>query len=310
MHDLLLVVSRLSLDFQSDHVGIYESQERLQATLESVKSLKERSGPMLSKIEGSETFMDQPLVGDLGNFDSIKHRLTDSLINSLEKRCVDVTEGFLEATKIADFSTWPTEYAEMFGNDFVARLSEHFKDTLEKQGVNVQLLLIEWGELKRSLFNSHSVAKLDWAGVNERYRNRCGNILDLIDLILSLPASSSICERGFSLMKLTKTAYRNKMKSSTLSQLLTVKLHTASIEDFHTEPAIKQWFSLKPYRKTRFMEESGNYCATVTSASGSSAAAEPASEDKVAESDSSLSDYESDCSWESDKPDLSDIDSN
>ena len=58
------------------------------------------------------------------------------------------------------------------------------------------------------------------------------------------------------------------------------------------------------------MEESGNYCATVTSASGSSAAAEPASEDKVAESDSSLSDYESDCSWESDKPDLSDIDSN
>ena len=90
------------------------------------------------------------------------------------------------------------------------------------------------------------MAKLNWAGVNERFRS--------IDFILSLPASSSICERGFSLMKLTKTAYRNKMKSNTLSHLLTVKLHSSPIEDFNPEPAIRQWFSVKSHTKISFME--------------------------------------------------------
>ena len=87
------------MDFQKEHVGIYESQERLQATLESCKSLNERSGPMLSKIEGTDIFMDQPLVGYLGNFETVKVRLTDGLISSLQKRCLDISEGVLEATK-------------------------------------------------------------------------------------------------------------------------------------------------------------------------------------------------------------------
>jgi hypothetical protein len=65
--------------------------------------------------------------------------------------------------------------------------------------------------------------------------------LDLVDLVLSLPASSAECERGFSVMKHTKTDYRNKLTSKTMTHVIRVKLHAAGIEEYDPTPAIHQW---------------------------------------------------------------------
>lgn len=52
-------------------------------------------------------------------------------------------------------------------------------------------------------------------------------------------------------MKQIKTDHRNRMKTSTLSTLLTVKLHSNSVEDFEPKYAIEQWYRSKS-RKIHF----------------------------------------------------------
>lgn len=62
-------------------------------------------------------------------------------------------------------------------------------------------------------------AKMSWEYINECHSEAHSNILVLADLCLTLPASAAECEHGFSLMKVVKTDWRNRLKSSTLSDL-------------------------------------------------------------------------------------------
>ncbi|XP_077980805.1 uncharacterized protein LOC144436009 isoform X1 [Glandiceps talaboti] len=96
---------------------------------------------------------------------------------------------------------------------------------------------------------------MSWKLVNELYYNKCPNFLEVVDLILSLPAGTSECERGFSLMKITKTQYRNKLKSSSMTLLMTVQLHSPDISEFDPTPAIHQW-NQHAKRRPSFIERS------------------------------------------------------
>ncbi|XP_046561682.1 uncharacterized protein LOC124270694 [Haliotis rubra] len=62
-----------------------------------------------------------------------------------------------------------------------------------------------------------------------------------MDLVLALPASSADAERGFSLMKSTKSDWRSRLSSSSLSSLMTVQLETPGIDDFNPEPSVMAW---------------------------------------------------------------------
>lgn len=55
---------------------------------------------------------------------------------------------------------------------------------------------------------------LTWEKVNRQYGRGHTNILSVIDLLLTLPASSAEVERGFSQLKLLKTDMRSKLKES------------------------------------------------------------------------------------------------
>ena len=58
---------------------------------------------------------------------------------------------------------------------------------------------------------------LTWEKVNRQYGRGHTNILSVIDLLLTLPASSAEVERGFSQLKLLKTDMRSKLKESHLN---------------------------------------------------------------------------------------------
>jgi hypothetical protein len=131
---------------------------------------------------------------------------------------------------------------EEFGDEAVETLVDHWGDNMAKQHVDVPAIPSEWDMLKQLLYRSElEIYKTSWAEINERFRVKVPNILDLMDLVLSLPASSAECERGFSQMKIIKTEYRNRMTSSTLTQVLRIKLNSASISDFDPTPAIHTW---------------------------------------------------------------------
>ena len=89
---------------------------------------------------------------------------------------------------------------------------------------------------------------LTWQQVNRRFQGDYPQILDLFDLILTIPATSTACERGFSHMKMIKTDRCTRMKEEALSNCLTIKLEGPSIQDFDPLPAIEFWFNKARHR--------------------------------------------------------------
>ena len=66
--------------------------------------------------------------------------------------------------------------------------------------------------------------KLTWRSINISYCDSKKSLLSLVDLILTLPASTAECERGFSAMKRVKTDWRCRLATPTLSNMLMVLL--------------------------------------------------------------------------------------
>ena len=82
---------------------------------------------------------------------------------------------------------------------------------------------------------------LTWEKVNRQYGRGHTNILSVIDLLLTPPASSAEVERGFSQLKLLKTDMRSKLKESHLNDLMSIKLLSAPVPEFDPAEAIQLW---------------------------------------------------------------------
>ena len=68
-----------------------------------------------------------------------------------------------------------------------------------------------------------------WKALNRSHSDQLPNVLGLVDLILTIPASTAECERGFSAMKRVKSDWRASLNTSNLSDLM---LEGPSIDDF------------------------------------------------------------------------------
>ena len=72
------------------------------------------------------------------------------------------------------------------------------------------------------------------------------NALGLFDLVLTIAATNTACERGFSHMKLVKFDKRTLLKEDSLSNCLTIKLEGTNIKESDPVPAINLWFNKVP----------------------------------------------------------------
>ena len=84
----------------------------------------------------------------------------------------------------------------------------------------------------------------DWVDINKQRGEKFPNILNVMDLILSLSPSSSEAERGFSQLKLIKSNLRSRLGQSALNQCMAIKLLAPDIEAFDPLPAIYRWNSM------------------------------------------------------------------
>ena len=98
---------------------------------------------------------------------------------------------------------------------------------------------------KNTYFFLHSEAadipKLTWSVINRKYSENHQNILAVINLVQTLPASSAEVERGFSQLKILKSDIRSTLSEERLNDLLAVKLLSADIQNFDPMPAIELW---------------------------------------------------------------------
>lgn len=82
---------------------------------------------------------------------------------------------------------------------------------------------------------------LTWQDINIEFGTDAEHILLLVDLLLTIPAHSAECERGFSLLKTIKTDWRNKLTDEAVTDLMRITLESADIKSFNPDPAIHAW---------------------------------------------------------------------
>ena len=82
---------------------------------------------------------------------------------------------------------------------------------------------------------------LNWEQINNEFGEIAGVFLLLVDLLLSIPAHSVECERRFSLLKLIKTDWRNRLTDDAVTDLMCISLDSADIKEFIPDPAIHLW---------------------------------------------------------------------
>ena len=86
-----------------------------------------------------------------------------------------------------------------------------------------------------------SFKKTTWKDLNRSHGDQYPNLLSLIDLVLTIPASTAECERGFSAMKRVKSDWRCRLNTTTLSDLMFVMLEGSSIDMFNPSRACELW---------------------------------------------------------------------
>ena len=87
-------------------------------------------------------------------------------------------------------------------------LSRHTAEffLLTNADINSRFLMLRHG---------NDLTSTSWQTINREFVGEARSVLLLIDLLLSIPATSVEAERGFSTMKLVKTDFRSKLSNTT-----------------------------------------------------------------------------------------------
>ncbi|XP_074876000.1 zinc finger protein 862-like [Buteo buteo] len=207
--NVLNILSRVTLDHNSSIADVFAT---VQSTLETLHMYQTRAGPKERLMETIQHFHGYQLVGN-GNISAVRTKVLTNLVKRLRDCFCDASQDVLRATTIGSFKLWPHKMKQEFGEEEVSVLTKHYEVILEAASVKIGEIETEWSMLKLELYNRfQNIQTLTWDSVNSHYSKKYPNILALVDLILTLPASSAETERGFSQMKLTMMHLHSKLR--------------------------------------------------------------------------------------------------
>ncbi|XP_041375149.1 uncharacterized protein LOC121388014 [Gigantopelta aegis] len=213
MLDIIAILSKLSLKFQERDCTIADVQHSLQGAIDVLALY--RPGPQLKQVLDCKEYKGYNRTGSGGpfNISATQARIVDSLTESLKQRFSDYDEGILSTTSVINLSSWPQTKTEAndFGNKSIEMLAKCFQPIMSSSSVSLDVTEPEWAYLKSLIYSRHKdkIETLSWSQINREFGSLCRNILSLVDLLLSLPATSVECERGFSAMRMVKDDWRN-----------------------------------------------------------------------------------------------------
>ena len=275
--DLLSICSRLSLSFQDNKIDVVSFITALEKAKHSLHKFETRD---FEKLPYVKDFLSKLVIkGDLHeyqhvelkNFQEVKEYVKNKKTFFLEKvrECIssriededDSSEMFVHIPKILNCEGWDRNCDESsdsdfdFADDSIEILVNWFKVPLENAGTNFSIphLISQWHILLeyanrflklsgvsylvtwRKLFSSPS--KKDWV-----------DILNLIQLLFTIPVSNAKLERMFSKMKRLKTVCRASLGTHQLEHLLRIVEDGPSFTSYNVMPAVEFWANQK-YRR-------------------------------------------------------------
>ena len=88
-----------------------------------------------------------------------------------------------------------------------------------------------------------------------KYRERFPNLWRMMVVLLTLPVSNAVVERGFSAMRRIKTNWRCRLNEASLSHLMRIDIEGPDASKLDVGPAVQQFFSMpcrpnvQPYKR-------------------------------------------------------------
>ncbi|XP_061249732.1 sperm flagellar protein 2 isoform X2 [Bos javanicus] len=244
--DVVNVLSILSHISQNRNSSIADVFATLESTLEMLQIYQTRPGPKERGVD-SVTHFHGNCLGGKGNISDVRNMVLTHLIKKLRGCFRDANQDVVKATTIGSFKLWPAKINQEFGEKEVAILIAHYEPVLEAAKVKIDQVDTEWSMLKLEIYSRfQNIRKLTWDFVNSVYLHKYPNILTLIDLVLSLPASSAEAGRGFSQMKRIRSQMHAKVKADSMTDLLIIQLNSPDINNFDPRKAIHLWNTRTP----------------------------------------------------------------
>ncbi|XP_057168177.1 sperm flagellar protein 2 isoform X2 [Ursus arctos] len=214
--DVINVLSIFSRVNQNRNSSIADVFATLESTVEMLRIYQTRPGPKELWVD-SVTHFHGNCLGGKGDISDVRSTVLTHLIKKLQGCFRDASQDVVKATMIGSFKLWPTKINQEFGEKEVSILIAHYEPVLEAANVEIDEMDTEWSMLKLEIYaRFQNIRKLTWDFVNSVYLHKYPNILTLVDLVLTLPASSAEAERGFSQMKLAMSQMHAKIKAESI----------------------------------------------------------------------------------------------
>ena len=281
LQDVLEVISRLSLRFQIQSATCMDFLDALETANLELATLRIQPGQHLEEFNNSLQVNDGHCIfknASLTNFDPQRgyedlQGIIDTVtqrINGRLENAADPTRLVFQATRIFHLNVWPDNREDLaqFGNNELQVLCDHFATVLDRLGCDRRALQREWVQVKAHLGNrllqvhprprAEQLPSFTSLYLTQAHRDRFSNFLKLVDIVFTLPVSSSTCERGFSAVKRIKSDWRSALTTDMMNKLLTVAIEGPSVEEYHAERAIHLWMTRgQRRRRPNFIPDPG-----------------------------------------------------
>ena len=265
--DLLKILSELSLNLQKSNLTCVDYLDYLESACLQLTELRTVPGEnyriFMAEIQDSNiyrgirlTYYNREAVYDYAN-------VVDLVLNHLGRRLETPNDNIvtlIQAARVFDIKEWPNTRDELapFGNAEIQQLANHFRAILIRLNCHMDTLALEWALLKahfghRVLNNPpngrpHMSQLFQIMGDQDA---RFNNIALLVEIIMVLPMSSSVCERGFSSLKRIKTDWRSRLTTDMMNHLLTISIMGPTLDEFVPNRALELWWNPTGGRRAR-----------------------------------------------------------
>ncbi|XP_008281423.1 uncharacterized protein LOC103358295 [Stegastes partitus] len=167
-----------------------------------------------------------------------------------------IDEGSSSATtkavrsfKIFNHDSWPEQRHLLtdYGAEELDFLLDHFSPILTRNGCDANLAREEYQSMKIFIVSNYMDKSYHalWGMMLTKmpFCSDYKNILHLVHIMLALPVSSAVCERGFSSQRRIKSDVRGSLHVDTVEDLIRISMEGPSIDEFDAKEAVDMWLN-------------------------------------------------------------------